>query len=70
MVDRETILDYPTVAIQLPLDGNRRRRTVWMAPALGCFALKVTTEEQLADGRFLLLSAKEAIKVRLNPETQ
>lgn len=67
VVDRETILNYATVALQLPLDGNRRRRTVWMAPALGCFALKVATEEQRADGTFRLLSAKQALVVRLNP---
>lgn len=67
-VDRETILGYPTVAIQLPLDGNRVRRTIWMAPALGCFALKVATEAQQPDGRFRLLSGKQAVKVRLNPD--
>jgi hypothetical protein len=65
VVDRQTILDYSTVAIQLPLDGNRTRRTVWMAPALGCFALKVATEQQMSDGRFRLLSGKQALRVRL-----
>jgi hypothetical protein len=64
VVDRETILNYATVAVQLPLDGNRRRRTVWMAPTLGCFALKATTEEQQADGTFRLVSAKQALVVR------
>lgn len=67
VIDRETILDYPTVALQLPLDGNHIRRTVWMAPALGCFALKVATERQQPDGTFRLVSGKLAIKVRLNP---
>jgi len=66
VVASETILDYSTVAIQLPLDGNRVR-TVWMAPALGCFALKATTERLQADGSFRLLSGKQAIKVRTNP---
>jgi hypothetical protein len=65
--DRDTILDYATVATQLPLDGNRVRRTVWMAPALACFAMKVETEQQQADGNFRLVSSKQAIKVRLNP---
>lgn len=64
VVDRETILGYPTVAIQI---GDRFRRTVWMAPALGCFALKVATEERMADGSFRLVSGKQAVKVRLNP---
>jgi hypothetical protein len=67
VVDRETILDYPTVAIQLPLDGNRVKRTVWMAPALGCFAMRVATERQQSDGKFRLVSGKQAVTVRLNP---
>jgi hypothetical protein len=67
IVGRETILGYATAAIQLPLDGNRVRRTVWMAPALGCFALKVATEKQKADGTFRLISGKQALAVRLNP---
>jgi hypothetical protein len=66
-VDRETILGYSTAAIQSPLDGNRRRRTVWMAPALGCFALKVATEEERSDGSFRLVSGKQAVGVRLAP---
>ncbi len=65
--ERETILDYATVATQLPIDGNRVRRTVWMAPALSCFAMKVETEKEQADGSFRLVSSKQAIKVRLNP---
>jgi hypothetical protein len=65
--ERETILDYATVATQLPVDGNKMRRTVWMAPALSCFALKVETEKEQADGSFRLVSSKQAIKVRLNP---
>jgi hypothetical protein len=64
VVDRETILGYPTVAIQL---GVRFRKTIWMAPALGCFALKVASERQLADGSFRLFSGKQAVKVQLNP---
>jgi hypothetical protein len=65
--ERETILDYATVTTQLPLDGNGMRRTVWMAPALSCFAMRVETEKEQADGSFRLVSAKQAIKVRLNP---
>jgi hypothetical protein len=67
VVDRETILGYATVAIQLPVDGTRMRRTVWMAPALGCFAMKIATEREMANGRFRLVSGKQAVTVRLNP---
>jgi hypothetical protein len=43
---------------------------LWLAPSLGCFALKVSTEAQQADGRFRLLNGKQAVKVQLNPDPQ
>jgi hypothetical protein len=67
VVGRETILNYPTVAVQ-PSLGDRRRMTLWMAPDLGCFALRITIEEQRPDGTFRLVSKKQAIKVTLNLE--
>lgn len=66
VVDRETILNYPTAAVQLPL-GDQRRMMWWTAPDLGCFALRITTEERRPDGTFHLVSRKQAIKVTLNP---
>lgn len=62
VVDRATILGYQTAAIHVP-QGNHRRMTVWMAPTLGCFALRIASEEQQPDGRFRLLSRKQALKV-------
>ena len=43
------------------------RMTLWLAPDLGCFALKVTYEEQRPDGTFHLVNAKQGLKVTLNP---
>jgi hypothetical protein len=44
-----------------------RRMTLWMAPDLGCFALRITIEERGADGTFRLVLRKQAQKVTLNP---
>jgi hypothetical protein len=41
--------------------------TLWTAPDLGCFALRITIEERRPDGTFRLVSAKQALKVTLNP---
>ena len=66
VVGHETILDHPTVAVQSILD-DRRRMTMWMAPDLGCFALRITTEERRPDGTFRLVRKKQAAKVTLTP---
>jgi len=58
VVGRETILGYATAAQRIVL-GDGRRITVWMAPELGCFALKVTTE----DRESRVLSGREAVRV-------
>jgi hypothetical protein len=65
VVGRETILDHPTVAIQ-HID-DRRRHTLWMAPDLGCFALRITAEERRPDGAFHLVRKKQATKISVNP---
>lgn len=66
VVGRETILNYATTAVQLPL-GHQWRITLWTAPDLGCFALRITIEEKRPDGTFRLVSRKQALKVTLNP---
>jgi hypothetical protein len=66
-VDHETILDYPTTAMRFPLGGPRRRWAVaFLAPDLGCFALRITTEEQQPDGSFQTIMIKQAVKVVVN----
>ncbi len=66
IVDRATILNYPTEAVRERWTEHGRM-TLWMAPALGCFALKVTQEEERPDGTFRLVAAKRAVKVTINP---
>jgi hypothetical protein len=66
IVDRATILNYPTEAVRERWTEHGRM-TIWMAPALGCFALKVTREEERPDGTYRLVAAKQAIKVNVSP---
>jgi hypothetical protein len=67
MVGRETILTYPTVAVRPSWGwGNNQRMTLWMAPELECFALRITIEEKRPDGTYRLVTKKQALKVTLN----
>jgi hypothetical protein len=65
VVGHETILGYPTAALQRGI-GPGRRITVWMAPALGCFPLKSVVEEQQADGTFHAIRGRRALKITVN----
>ena len=68
IVGRETILNYPTVAVQRDDGGPQSpRMTLWTSPDLGCFALRITIEERQPDGTFRLVSKKQALKVTMNP---
>lgn len=64
VVGRETILGYPTVAIADR--STNQRLTLWMAPDLACFALRLTIETRQQDGTFRLISKRQALKVQLN----
>jgi len=68
VISHETILGHPTVAVQ-PNFSDSQRVTLWMAPDLGCFALRITREEKRPDGTFRLVIRKQAIKVTLNPSS-
>ncbi len=63
---RETILGHATEAVQRRW-MEHGRMTLWMAPDLGCFALRVTHEEPRADGSFRMVKAKQAVRVNLSP---
>jgi hypothetical protein len=62
VVGRETILNYPTTAVELR-EWNRSKTTVWTTPGLGCFALRMTSEAQRPDGSFHLVAVKQALRV-------
>jgi hypothetical protein len=64
VIGQDRILDYPTTVVREEFrDG---RTTLWMAPELSCFALRATTEHQQADGTWMLMSEKNALKVTVN----
>ncbi|HWZ33527.1 MAG TPA: hypothetical protein VNX18_19435 [Bryobacteraceae bacterium] len=65
VVARETIRDFPTVAVRVSVSPGRRL-TVWMAPDLACYAMKIADERLGADGSFHLARMKQALKVRQN----
>ncbi len=65
VVGTETILNHPTTAVQLPMRPNRM--TLWLAPDLGCFALRITSETMRPDGSFHVWQMKQAVKVTMNP---
>jgi hypothetical protein len=63
---REKILNDPTAAVRQRWTDHGRM-TLWTASDLGCFALRVTYEEERAGGDFHLVAAKQAVKVTVNP---
>jgi hypothetical protein len=65
VVASETILNYPATAVERDL-GDQRKMTLWMAPGLGCFALRITTEVRGPDGKFHLVTVKQALRVTVN----
>ena len=65
IVARETILNHPTAAVQARWTEHGKM-TLWTAPDLKCFALRVTYENQRSDGSFHLVAAKQAIKITAN----
>ena len=75
VVGSETILGHPTTAVMRPMPNARAtpnrpaeaRITMWMAPDLGCFALRVAIEEQQPEGAFRLVSEKQALSVKMRP---
>ncbi len=66
VVGRATMLNHAVEAVRQRWTEHGRM-TVWTAPDLACFALKVTHEEERPDGTFRLVSARRALRVTLNP---
>jgi hypothetical protein len=57
----EKILGYVTTRRSEIMQG--RRITMWLAPALDCFALRMTIEEPRSDGGFRLIWERSAVQV-------
>ena len=66
VIDRQTILGYAAAAVR-PQWGSNERMTVWTTPALGCFALRITTEAKRPNGAWQVLEEKRALRVHLRP---
>jgi hypothetical protein len=74
-VGYETILGHSTIGVMRPFPNTRpspsrpapARITMWMAPDLGCFALRLSIEEQRPGGAFRLVSEKQALRVNVKP---
>ena len=62
----ETILQHPTETFRHRWTDHGRI-TLWMAPDLACFVLKMTKEEQRPDGTFHVILARQAVRVRVRP---
>jgi hypothetical protein len=75
VVGHETILGYQTTVTEhrspsrdrgdVLQDG--RKITLWQAPDLGCFDLKMVHEQQNSDGTYRLVEERHALKVTVNP---
>jgi hypothetical protein len=65
LVGRETILNYPSLKVEIHPAGGVRA-TAWRAPDLACFALRTTAEVRLPDGTFRLVLKREALKITVN----
>jgi len=65
VVGVETILGHPTTAVQT--NSRPYRLTMWMAPDLGCFALRINSERTRPDGSFHVWQTKQAVRVTMNP---
>ncbi len=71
----ETILGHSTIGVIRPLPNVHstssspaaERITMWMAPDLGCFALRVFVEEQQPDGAYRVVREKQALRVQMKP---
>ncbi|MEO8593185.1 MAG: hypothetical protein ABI759_07680 [Candidatus Solibacter sp.] len=62
VVGFETILNYPATAVALH-ENDHEKLTMWRAPALGCFPLRVLSEVANANGKYQVAWWREAVRV-------
>ena len=65
VVGHETIAGHATTIAQS--ESPTGRISVWMAPDLACFALKLTDEVREPNGTYRIKIRKEALEVTMNP---
>jgi len=66
VIGHEAVLGHPTTVV-LNLVPKNGRNTRWLAPDLGCFALKQTYEEPRPDGSFHTVLRVNALSVTVSP---
>jgi hypothetical protein len=67
VIGHEVILNYRVTGVQQPQRGGMDMATLWMAPELSCFALRLTIHAKQPDGTWNLMIEKQAVKVTRNP---
>jgi len=63
----KTILHHPTIGVLVQM-GDSMRSTFWVAPDLGCFALRIDIEKRQADGVFHLVEEKRVVRISANKQ--
>lgn len=63
VIGQERVAGYDTVVVQNAYP--KHRFTSWLAPELGCAALKLTYEEGQSDGTYRMVTRKEALRVTI-----
>lgn len=64
IMGHETVLGHSTTIVRFGSTGGRA--TIWMAPDLGCFALRQIDEEIRSDGTYRTTLRLQALKVTMN----
>jgi hypothetical protein len=62
---QDVVLNYSTTVLR-QAGGGHSMITLWMAPELSCFALRITIQAQQPDGSWKLVSERQALKVTMN----
>jgi len=65
VIGEDVVLNYPVTVVQEPHQGGNQMATIWMAPALSCFALRVTVHAKQTDGTWKMRIERQAVKVEI-----
>ena len=70
VIGQDVVLNYPVTVVQEPHQGGMQMATIWMAPELSCFALRVTVHAKQTDGTWKMMIEKRAVNVNLEKRGQ
>jgi hypothetical protein len=65
VLGQDVVLNYSTTVLR-QAGGGHSLITLWMAPELSCFALRITIQAQQPDGSWKMVSERQALKVTVN----